>query len=186
VHKSVLFIIFAFLSFIVVPTAGYSVEGKVNWQVVSLDVVGSTRGENVYRGDFFTVTAQLKNNTASKPGPLKVRIYLSSSRDGTTMQHEFDIFHDIVLDKPGTASAVKHEFDSFHDVLQDKLGNVSVTGRYIIPYTVDPGDTYWVVFEVSPEGKVVQGMETKTIRVINVPCDENVLEYNTNNCGDRN
>ena len=186
-NKWVAFIILAIL-FLAAPMAGFSAEDKGNWKIVSLDVTGSSQGETIYRGDYFTVTAQLKSDTASKPGPLKVRIYLSASSDGKSVQHEFDIFHDVSLDQSGGASVVKHEFNSFHDVFQDKLGNVSVTGRYIIPYTIDPGDSYWVVVEVSPEDKVVQTSEksTKPIRSITVPCDILVSDYNANNCGDHN
>src|SRR5882672_10363307 len=96
--------------FLVVSTVSFSADGKGKLVVASLGVAGPSPGFDIYRGDFVTVTAQLTSDNATKPGPLKVRIYLSTDRDGTDMQHEFDVFHDVSL---------------------DKSGSVSVTGRYV-------------------------------------------------------
>jgi hypothetical protein len=163
---------------LVVSTVSFSADGsgksdgKGKLVVASLDVAGPS-GDNIYRGDFVTVTARLKSDNAAKPGPLKVRIYLSTDRDGTDMKHEFDVFHDVSLDKSGSASVIKHEFDSFHQVSLDKSGSVSVTGRYVIPYSIEAGNEYYVVVEVSPEEKVIGSGENKTkiTRDINIPCD---------------
>ena len=164
---------------LVVSTVSFSADGsgrsdrKDKLVVASLNVAGPSPGFNIYRGDFVTVTALLKSDSAAKPGPLKVRIYLSTNRDGADMQHEFDIFHDVSLDKAGSVSVAKQEFDSFHDVSPDKSGGVSVSGQYVIPYTIPAGNEYYVVVEVSPEEKVVGSSENKTkmTRDINVPCD---------------
>jgi hypothetical protein len=131
--------------------------------VASLDVAGPSPEYDMYRGDFVTVTAQLKSDNAAKPGPLKVRIYLSTNRDGTDMQHEFDVFHDVSL---------------------DKSGSVSITGHYVIPYSIPAGSEYYVVVEVSPEEKAIGSGENKTIitRDINVSCDT-LLSYD--HCSDK-
>ena len=166
--------------FLVVSTVSFSADGnakKGKLVVVSLDVAGPSSSPetkaSIYRGEFVTVNARLKSDSATKPGPLKVRIYLSTDRDGTDMRHEFDIFHDVSLDKSGSVSVVKHEFDSFHNVFQDKTGGVSVSGQYVIPYTIPAGNEYYVVVEVSPEEKVIESGENKTkiTRDINIPCD---------------
>jgi len=192
VYKSGVVTILAIL-FLVVSTVSFSAQesggksdGKAKLVVASLDVFGSSPGgtkENIYRGDFVTVTARVKSDSATKPGPFKVRIYLSTDRDGTDMKHEFDIFHNVSLDKSGSATVIKHEFDSFHDVSQDNSGgSVSVTGRYVIPYSIEPGDSYWVVVEVSSEEKVIGSGEIKTkiTSGIIVPCDKFIV-YNDNN-----
>ena len=148
-------------------------DGKGKWVVASLDVAGPSPGYNIFRGDFVTITAHLKSDTAAKSGPLKVRIYLSTNRDGTDMKHEFDVFHDVSLDKPGNASVIKQEFDRFHHVSQDGSGSVSVSGQYVIPYSIPAGNEYYVVVEISPEEKVAGSGENKTkiARDINIPCD---------------
>ncbi|SRR6266446_7118202 len=164
---------------LVVSTVSFSADGsgkpdgKGKLVVASLDVAGPSQGNTMYRGDFVTVTALLKSDNAAKPGPLKVRIYLSDDRDGADIKHEFDIFHDVSLDKSASASVVKHEFDSFHNVSLDKDGGVSVSGQYVIPYTIAAGTEYYVVVVVSPEVKVIGSDENKTkvVRNINVPCD---------------
>jgi len=82
-----------------------------------------------------------------------VRIYLSTSGDGSNSNHEFDIFHDVPL---------------------DKSGSVSVTGRYLVPYSIVAGNNYWVVVEIAPDGKVIESGENKTMTtaIISVPCDK--------------
>jgi hypothetical protein len=165
--------------FLVVSRASFSADvsgksdGKDKLVIASLDVAGPVPGITVYRGDFVTITAQLKNDGAAKSGPFKVRIYLSTDRDGTDMKHEFDEFHDVSLDKSGSATVIKHEFDSFHNVSQDKSGGVSVSGQYVIPYSIPAGNPYFVVVEVSPEEKVIGSgsNKTKLTRDINIPCD---------------
>ena len=154
VYKSGVVTILVIL-FLVVSTVSFSAEGKSKLVVASLDVAGPSPGENIQRGEFVTVTAQVKSDSAAKSGPLKVRIYLSTNRDGADMKHEFDVFHDVSQDKTGSVSVIKHEFDVFHGVSQDKTGSVSVTGQYVIPYTIPAGNEYYVVVVVSPEGKVI-------------------------------
>lgn len=178
VHKSGVVTIWVIL-FLVVSRVSFSADGSVKSDgkgklvVASLDVAGPTPGYNIYRGDFVTVTALLKSDSADKSGPFKVRIYLSSDRDGTDMKHEFDVFHDVSLDKSVSASVIKHEFDSFHQISLDKSGGVSVSGQYVIPYTIPAGNEYYVVVEVSPEEKVTGSGENKIKRTrdINIPCD---------------
>ena len=163
------------IMFLAVPMASFSVEGSAKrdtWVIESLNTTGPMPGLNIFRGDFVTVTAEVKSEGATKPGPLKVRIYLATDRDGKDFKHEFDIFHDIVLDKGGNAKAVKHEFDGFHNVSMEKGGGVSVSGQYVIPYSIAAGNEYYVVVEVSPETKGAGSEEkTKLTRGINVPCD---------------
>ena len=183
-YKSGVLIVLVTL-FLVVPMASFSADDKGKLVVTTLDVAGSSQGDNFYRGEFVTITAHLKSDSVAKSGPLKVRIYLSTDKDGAQVQHEFDVFHDVSLGKPADASIVKHEVNSFHDVFKDKSGNLSVTGRYIIPYTIAPGDSYWIVVEISQE-KVTESSEnnTKTTLGITVPCDKLVSTYNANHCGD--
>jgi len=170
VYKSCVFTILGVLFLVV--TVSFSAQesdgksdGKSKLVIAFLDVSGPSPGgtkENVYRGDYVTVTARLKREGATKSGPLKVRMYLSSDRDGTDMKHEFDIFHDVSL---------------------DKSGSTSVTGRYVIPYSIAAGDSYWIVVEVSPEGITESSEnETKITSGINVPCDP-FLSYD--HCGDQ-
>jgi len=163
--------------FLVVPIVGFSAEGSSNkvsnLVIAPLDVAGPMPGINIFRGDFVTITARFKSDSKVKPGPLKVRIYLAADRDGTDIKHEFDVFDDVTLDKTGSATVVKHELDSFHNVMPDKTGGVSVNGQYVIPYSIPAGNQYYVVVEVSPEGKTAGSGESKTkiIHEINVPCD---------------
>jgi hypothetical protein len=159
VFKSGVFTILVVL-FLAVSTVSFSTDGsgksdgKGKLVVAFLDVSGPSSGgtkENVYRGDYVTITARLKRDGGTKSSPLKVRFYLSSDRDGTDMKHEFDIFHDVSL---------------------NKSGSVSVTGRYVIPYSIAAGDSYWVVVEVNPEEIIESGEnKTKITSGINVPCD---------------
>jgi hypothetical protein len=162
--------------FLAVPMMSFSVEGSgkgSKWVISSVEVAGPVPGINIFRGDFVTVTAHLKNDGGMKSEPLKVRIYLAVDRDGTDIKHEFDVFHDVSLDKTGSAKVVKQEFDSFHNVMLGKEGSVSVSGQYVIPYNIAAGNEYYVVVEASPEAKVVGSGENK-IKLshdINVPCD---------------
>ena len=155
--SGVLIVLVALLLF--TPTASFSAGDKGKLVVASVDVAGSSPGNNIYRGDFVTITAHLRSDSVAKSGPLRVRIYLSADRDGAHIQHEFDVFHDVSLGKPGDASIIKHESNRFHDVFKDKSGNLSVTGQYIIPYSIEPGDSYWVVVDVSPEEKVPESVK---------------------------
>ena len=162
--------------FLIVPMMSYSVEGsgKGNKGVVgSVDVAGPVPGFNIFRGDFVTVTAQLKSDGGAKPGPLTVRIYLATDQAGTDIRHEFDVFHDVSLDKAGTATVVKRELDSFHYVMPGKGGSISVSGQYVIPYNIAAGNSYFVVVEVSPESRVAGSGENKIklTRDIYIPCD---------------
>ena len=157
--------------FLAVPMTTYSVEGspkKGEWTIGSVDVTGPVPGINIFRGDFVTVITQLKSEGGTKTGPLKVRIYLAADQAGTDMKHEFDVFHDITLDKAGSAALVKHSFDSFHNVMPERGGGVSVSGQYVIPYNIAAGNQYYVVVEVSPE---TGENRTKLTRDINIPCD---------------
>ena len=157
--------------FLVMYTVSSSADGrgksdrKGKLVVASLEVSGPSPGgtkENVYRGDYVTVTARLKNDGSAKSDLIKVRFYLSSDRDGTDMRHEFDIFHNVSL---------------------DKSGSVSVTGRYVIPYSIAAGDSYFVVVEVSPEEMIESGEnKTKVVSGIMVPCDP-FLSYD--HCSDQ-
>ena len=154
------------------PVTSFSVDGgakRSEFRIGSLDVAGPVPGVNIFRGDFVTVIAQLKSEGA-KAGPLKVRIYLSADQAGADMKHEFDVFHDITLDKTGSAALVKQGFDSFHNVVLEKGGGVSVSGQYVIPYNIAAGNQYYVVVEVSPEA-VSGENKTKLTHDINVPCD---------------
>ena len=156
-----------------VPMTGFSVEGiakRGEWRIGSVNVAGPVPGVNIFRGDFVTVIAQLKSEGGAKPGPLKVRIYLAADQAGTDMKHEFDVFHDITLDKTGSAAVVKQGFDSFHNVMLEKGGGVSVSGQYVIPYNIAAGNQYYVVVEVSPEA-VSGESQTKLTHDINIPCD---------------
>jgi hypothetical protein len=58
-------------------------------------------------------------------------------------------------------------------VILGKGGSVSVSGQYVIPYSIPAGNQYYVVVEVSPEGKTAGSGESKTkiIHEINIPCD---------------
>jgi hypothetical protein len=126
---------------------------------------------NIFRGDFVTVSLQLKGGV--KPAPLKVRVYLATDYAGTDVVHEFDVFHDIVLDGVGSAKQVKYEVDSFHSVMPSKGGGVWVSGQYVIPYNIPAGNAYFVVVEVSPDVKGAGSGESpaKIAQDINVPCD---------------
>jgi len=162
--------------FLAVPMMSFSVEGSgkgSKWVISSVDVAGPVPGFNIFRGDFVTVTAHLKNDGGTKSEPLKVRIYLAADREGRDIKHEFDVFHDVSLDKAGSAKVVKQEFDSFHNVMLGKGGSVSVSGQYVIPYNIAAGNEYYVVVEASPEAKLGGSGENKIklTRDINVPCD---------------
>jgi hypothetical protein len=180
----------------VAPNPGFSSEGKdkkgnkkSELVVASLEAFGPETKTSIYRGEIITINAQLKNDNASKSGPFEVRIYLSSKSDGTNIVYEFDVFHDVSLDKSTNRDGMntkKEEFDSFHNVSQDKSGNVSVTGRYAFPFSVGAGYTYWVVVEATPNGKAIESGENKTkaVAVISVPCDqfEAYIDGDTYNC----
>jgi len=168
---TVLVILFSGLS-----TASFSADETAKNDklvVASMDLASPSPGENIFRGELLTVTAQLKSNTAAKSGPLKVRIYLSDDPNGTDIKHEFDIFHDLSLDKSGNNSAFNREVDRFHNIFQDKSGGLSVKGQYVIPYTIPAGHEYYIVVEISPEEKAVGSGENKTkiTHGIQVPCD---------------
>ena len=58
--------------FLAVPMISFSVEESTKgskWVIGSLDVAGPVPGFNIFRGDFVTVTAQLKSDGGTKPGP---------------------------------------------------------------------------------------------------------------------
>jgi hypothetical protein len=178
-------VVISAILYLILPTAGFSVEDKNKSLITSVDATGPLPGTNFYRGEFVTVTAHLRGDAVAKFGSLAVRFYLSSTRDGSDLLHEFDIFHDIPS-KSESVSTVKHAPDGFHDVIQEKSGNLSITGRYIIPYSVTAGDSYWIVVEVTPEEKTFgsPGNKTKTTFGIVIPCDKLVENYNINHCGD--
>jgi hypothetical protein len=158
--------------FLAVPVISFRAEGsekKDSTMIRSLDLAGPVPGINIFRGDFLTVTAQLKSEGGTKTGPLRVRLYLATDREGVDIKHEFDIFHDIVLEKSGSASPVKYSgFDLFHHVMLEKGGGVQVTGQYVIPYNIAAGNQYYVVVEVSPESGE---NKSRLSRDINIPCD---------------
>ena len=154
------------------PVLNVSVEGSTQGSkrmTGSLEVSGPIPGQNIFRGDFVAVTMQLKGEGVEKSGPLRVRIYLAADQAGTDIRHEFDVFHDIYLDKSGSAKLVKQELDSFHTVMPNKNGGVWVIGQYVIPYNIPAGNAYFVIAEVGPEGPGEN--KARFSHDINVPCD---------------
>jgi hypothetical protein len=157
-----------------IPRLSISLEAtgkKEKWVIGSLDTSGPVPGLNIFRGDFITVTTEVKSEGAVKTEPLKVRISLATDRDGKDIRHEFDIFHDIVLDQGSGGGGGKRDFDGFHQVRNEKGGGVRVSGQYVIPYSIAAGNEYYVVVEVSPETKAGEGEKTKMTHSINIPCD---------------
>ena len=184
--------------FSVVSIVGFSADGtdkkenkKSELVVASLDVSGPSSlpeaKSSILRGELITINAQLKSVSSAPLGPFKIRFYLSRTQDGKDFAYEFDVFHDVSLNKSSSRNGNnKEKFDNFHDVSQDKSGNISVTGRYAFPFSVGAGYTYWVVAEASPDEKALESSENKTkaITVISVPCDqfESYIEGDTYNC----
>jgi hypothetical protein len=188
------------IPFLIVSVVCFSTNGnnkkdnrKSELVVASLDVSGPSSlpetKASINRGEFITINARLKNDSAIQTGPYKIRFYLSRTQDGMDTAYEFDIFHDVFLDKPVSHSKTdnKQEFDNFHDVSPETSGSVFVRGRYAFPFSIGAGYNYWVVVEAGPDEKVIQNGENKVTRItsiISVPCDqfEAYIDGDTYNC----
>ena len=169
------------LLFLAVSIASYSIAGddkKGKITVASLDVSGpsniSEAKSTIPRGEIVTINALLKSDGATKSDPFQVRIYLSSRSDGSDAIYEFDIFHEVSLDKPSNNGRMGNNQDMFHGISQDKSGVITVTGRYAFPFSIGAGYSYWVVVEAGPDGRTVESPDNKSkaISVISVPCDQ--------------
>jgi len=198
-YKSATLTILAIL-FSIVSMTGFSADGngkkenkKGELVVASVEVSGPSSltetKATIYRGELITINARLKNESTTQSGPLKVRFYLSRTQDGKDTAYEFDIFHDVSLDKSTTHNGTdnKQEFDSFHAVFVEKSGSVFITGRYAFPFSMGAGYSYWVVVEVGQDEKVIEKGENKMTRItsiISVPCDqlESYIDGDTYHC----
>ena len=165
---------------------------RVNWLLLQsrypVHPVYPENKASIYRGELITINARLKSSSGVRSGPFNVRFYLSKNLDGRDAAYEFDVFHDVFLDasRIREVSDSKQEYDIFHNVLQDKSGDVLIAGRYAFPFSMGAGYSYWVVVEVTPDEKAIEGNENKSkaVAVISVPCDqfESYIEGDTYNC----